>query len=708
MLSPAAAQVMTMIAARRPLAEVLAAVVQGVETAHPSRLCSILLLSDDRLFLGAAPSLPVTYNAAIDGTAVGPDVGSCGSAVFLGRRIIVADIETDPRWSDFKHLALEAKLRSCWSEPVRDADGHILGAFAMYGRAPGSPDSAEIETIVQAAHLAAIAIQCARSDETLTASEANAQRARQEAEAHSHRLHVALKVASAAVVEVDYEHETVWSSPRFAEICGRDLTYMEARLAVWPFVHPQDGSAIEVAVNNWLQGAAPEALEARVRLADGREKWVSIYTEIIKGADGRWRKTIALILDIDERKRQELALIDAERAALAAAETKSLFLANMSHEIRTPLNGVLAMAQLISCGALDPGQRDKLDIVLQSGRTLLHLINDILDFSKIDAGKLELERAVFDLDSVIRSAVATFMELADQKGVQLTLSIAPGAQGLRKGDAARLRQILSNFISNALKFTSHGRVTVQVRGEGEGGRDGLTLSVHDTGVGIAPEKMPLLFQRFSQIDASTTRQYGGTGLGLAICGELAQMMGGRAWAESTLGEGSTFHATLALPWCGDPGAAIAPTLEPQLRLGDGGRPPRRVLAAEDNLTNQLVLRATMPLFGLDLTIVSNGREAVETWRGGHFDLILMDVQMPVMDGCEATRAIRAEERAKGLRKTPIIALSANAFQHQVEEYLAAGMDGHIAKPIELANAQETLQRVLMRSEEPDALSLAAD
>jgi PAS domain S-box-containing protein len=703
MLTAASSRVMTMIATRRPLPEVLSAIVREVEAAHPDVLGSILLLSERRLRTGAAPSLPDDYCAAVDGVEIGPAVGSCGSAAYLGKRVIVSDIATDPRWEDFRDAALSAGLRSCWSEPFRDADGGVLGTFAMYRTRPGSPHRREMATIGQAAHLASVALQRSRSEEALTASEADAQRARTEAEAHTHRLKVALKAAGAAVVEVDYEGHAVWTSPEFAAICGCELPYSQARKAVWPFVHPDDAPPIEAAVAQWLRGTTPEPLEVRALLPDGQERWVSICTEIVKGPDARWRKTISLILDIDQRKRQELALVEAEKAALAAAETKSLFLANMSHEIRTPLNGVLVMAQLMGRGQLDARQREKLEVILQSGRSLLELINDILDFSKIDAGKLDIERVEFDPESVIRGAVASFAEVADQKGLRLDVAIAPDAQGLRIGDPTRLRQIVGNFISNALKFTARGGVTVSATGEGEAGRAGLTLSVRDTGVGIPPEKMPLLFQRFSQLDPSTTRQFGGTGLGLAICGELAQRMGGRTWAESEPGVGSTFSATLALPWCGEvrsPDGQDAGA--PETHFTDEDQRQLRVLAAEDNPTNQLVLRTILDVFGLDLTVASNGLEAVEAWRGGGFDLILMDVQMPVMDGRAATRAIRAEEAAKGLPRTPIVALSANAFQHQIDEYLAAGMDAHVAKPIELPNLQRTLQQVLFGDAEDDA------
>ena len=708
MRAAASTRVMTLIAKGSALPVSLAAIVQEVEAAHPDILGSILILKDGRLFAGAAPSLPAFYSEAIDGAAIGPEAGSCGTAAYLGERVIVEDVEVDPRWANYKDLAALAGLRSCWSEPIRDAASRVLGTFAMYRRCPGSPDGGEIASIAEAAHLAAIAIQRTQSEEALTASEARAQQARREAEAHTDRLNVALRAAKAVVVEVDYEEKAVWTSPEFAAVCGQDMTYEEASRAVWPFVHPDDASIIQAAVRGWLAGLAPEALEVRLVTPDGAERWISIFTEIMKSTEGRWRKTIGLILDIDQRKRQELALMEAEKAALAAAETKSLFLANMSHEIRTPLNGVLGMAQLMAHGALDPRQREKLDIILQSGRGLLHLINDILDFSKIEAGKFELECAEFDPEQVLRSTVASFADAADQKGLWLDLHFAENAHGMRTGDAARLRQIASNFISNALKFTASGGVSIAVRGEGQAGREGLTVSVRDTGIGIPREKTQLLFERFSQVDTSTTRQFGGTGLGLAICRQLAHLMGGRVWAESEAGAGSTFNVTLALPWCGD--AVVRPPSSSdagEADVADGRQPRWRILAAEDNTTNQIVLRTIMEVFGLDLTLVANGREAVKAWRAGGFDLILMDVQMPVMDGIEATRVIRAAEFAEGLPRTPIIALSANAFRHQIDGYLASGMDAHVGKPIELASLQETLNDVLAPPDTPSATLEAA-
>jgi two-component system, sensor histidine kinase len=346
------------------------------------------------------------------------------------------------------------------------------------------------------------------------------------------------------------------------------------------------------------------------------------------------------------------------------------------------------MAQVMARDELASHQRERLNVVRESGEELLHIINDILDFSKIDAGKLELESIAFDPAAVLNSAVASFAAIAERKNLRVRLHIDDSAKGMRLGDPARLRQILNNYVSNALKFTAEGGIEISVRGEGKQGRKGLTIAVQDSGGGIAPDKMPLLFQKFSQVDASTTRQFGGTGLGLAICRELAGLMGGRVWAESTPGAGSTFYVTLALAYAGE-ASPDQPVQARNENLADAAT--LRILAAEDNSTNQLVLSTIMQVMGFDLTLVGNGREAVEAWRTGAFDIILMDVQMPEMDGVEATGLIRAAEAAQGLKRTPIIALSANAFSHQVNEYLAAGMDAHVAKPIELPALAEALE-----------------
>jgi len=384
-------------------------------------------------------------------------------------------------------------------------------------------------------------------------------------------------------------------------------------------------------------------------------------------------------------------LAKARDAAEAGSEAKSAFLATMSHEIRTPLNGVLGMAQAMAKDGLSPVQRDRLSVIQQSGEALLAILNDILDLSKIEAGKLELEEIEFDLGDVVRGAHQTFTALANEKGLSFGLDIE-AARGVYRGDPARLRQILYNLMSNALKFTRTGEICVT----GRFAEEGLVFEVRDTGIGIGPEGLAKLFGAFQQVDASTTRQFGGTGLGLSICRQLAELMGGRIDVESEVGRGSRFIVTLPLTRVGPERRGPAPlavedaTLELDLR----------VLAAEDNSINRLVLQTLLHQIGVEPVMVEDGQAAIDAWKGADWDVILMDIQMPHIDGLSAARTIRDLERRSGRPRTSILALTANAMPHQLATYLAGGMDGHIAKPIQAARLFEALQAVLDAKEDP--------
>ena len=373
-------------------------------------------------------------------------------------------------------------------------------------------------------------------------------------------------------------------------------------------------------------------------------------------------------------QRSALALQEAVEAAEAGNRAKSAFLATVSHEIRTPLNGVLGMVQAMQRNPLPSEQRERLQLIGQSGDSLLTILNDILDFSKIEAGKLELEDAPFDLAALARGAQETFGPLADAKGLRLALEVDRQAQGFFRGDANRIRQVLHNLISNAVKFTEAGSIDVRV-GLTEAG---VRFSVTDTGIGMGSGEIEQLFDKFVQADSSTTRRFGGTGLGLSICRELCRAMGGEITAMNEPGGGSRFTVDLPLALAG---SAVPETAQAPMQTPDFSERPLRVLAAEDNRVNQIVLRTLLGQAGIAPVIVGNGEEAVAAWEGAEWDLILMDLQMPILDGSGATRQIRRREAETGRPATPIIALTANAMSHQVETYFAAGMNGFVAKPI---------------------------
>ena len=325
------------------------------------------------------------------------------------------------------------------------------------------------------------------------------------------------------------------------------------------------------------------------------------------------------------------------------------------------------------------------------------------DLSKIEAGKLTLLVEGFDLGSAVAPARESFRVLADQKGLSFEWKVTEAASGGWRGDADRLRQIVGNLLANAVKFTHAGGVSAVFDVNSATG--GLRLTVRDSGVGIAIEKQTGLFEKFVQADNSATRRFGGTGLGLAICRELTQMMGGTISVESLEGQGSTFVVDLPL----ERGEARIPAAVAETQIDEEQEGALRLLAAEDNPTNQQVLAAVMGSLGIEVEIVADGRQAFEAWRDGAYDLILMDIQMPVMDGIDSARAIRAAELESGRTRTPIVALTANALSHQVEEYLAAGMDGHVAKPIEIAKLYDAISRALndaAQAASPSSLALA--
>ena len=396
----------------------------------------------------------------------------------------------------------------------------------------------------------------------------------------------------------------------------------------------------------------------------------------------------------DSDLRRTLAqLVEAKDTAEAANTAKSQFLANMSHEIRTPLNGVITMAEIMAAGDLSAPQRQKLDVVRNSSAALLLILNDLLDLSKIEAGHVELLIEDQDLSGLLREMHDSYSPMLRQKGLEPILSLTAELDGQWRFDAYRLRQVISNLMSNALKFTAQGAITlggqVDWRSKGEAA---VTLTVSDTGIGIPSEKIDRLFEKFVQVDGSTTRQYGGTGLGLAICRELISMMGGKIWIESIEGAGSTFF--VRLPLTRSLSASLPkPTATPISAAPAHQHPRLKILAAEDVRANQMVLQAALEHRNIDLTLVDNGAQALEAFGVERFDLILMDIQMPVMDGLAATRAIRNKERLSGLTPTPIIALSANAMDYQIASYREAGCDDYIAKPIDLARLASAIDRL---------------
>jgi signal transduction histidine kinase/ActR/RegA family two-component response regulator len=424
-------------------------------------------------------------------------------------------------------------------------------------------------------------------------------------------------------------------------------------------------------------------------------QWVQMFVAVVfmtslpaAGALANLRRTRRLLARRTEIARQ------ARRRADEAAVAKTRFLANMSHEIRTPLNGVIGLADALGRTGLLPGQREMIDMIQNSGRALNGILSDVLDLARADAGGLSLTPEPFDAGDAVSAASYLFESIAQKKNVGFEVDFNLSYRGPMVGDALRIRQILSNLISNAVKFTEQGKVRVEAtfdRNPRNPAQADLTVAVSDTGPGFDETVKARLFRRFEQADNSVARRFGGTGLGLAISRELAEMMGGRIDCESEPGHGTTFTLRLTLPIA--PGRMIGAAPEPEAPDVLTGERRQQVLLAEDHPVNQRVIQAILG-DSVDLVIVGDGQAAVDAYSGCAFDLILMDTHMPVMDGLTAMRAIRALEANRNRPRTPIISLTADAMPHQVQEALAAGADRHLPKPITAASLMGCLSAVL--------------
>ena len=510
-----------------------------------------------------------------------------------------------------------------------------------------------------------------------------AQRALMASEARFRGLAAAAPVG---IFQADAEGACLYVNDRWCEIAGMDAT--EALGRGWlRAVHPADRARVREAWATAVEGGRPFALRYRFARPDGSEAWVMGSAVASHGAGGEVDGHIGTITDITESHEQALALERAKSEAEAAARAKSLFLANMSHEIRTPLNAVIGMTTLLLDTPMSEDQRDFARTIRASGENLLEIINDILDYSKADVGKLEIEQRAFDLRSCIEESLDLVTPRALEMGLNLAYLIEDGTPEALVGDPARLRQILVNLLSNAVKFTHQGEVFVHAEARSVSDDEVcIAFQVRDTGIGIAADQLPRLFQSFTQVDASTTRKYGGTGLGLAISKRLAELMGGDVEVSSQPGHGSVFGFTVRV--------RRAPTAEPAdfLQRNAPALAGKRILIVDDNLTNRRILTRLVLLWGMLPATLPSALEAIDRVRHGeHFDIALVDMSMPGVDGLDLTQEIR---RRRSNEQLPIVMLTSLGQRQILQAGHADGLTACLSKPIKAAQLYSTLVAVL--------------
>jgi signal transduction histidine kinase/ActR/RegA family two-component response regulator len=442
----------------------------------------------------------------------------------------------------------------------------------------------------------------------------------------------------------------------------------------------------------------PESDDRVSRSRYNREKRARQEAERLLDDKSRelWEVNQRILSQAEDLERTVEARTEALRHATELAEAnnqaKTIFLASMSHEIRTPLNGVLGMAEALSDTQLTADQRDMVSTIVNSGSTLLSVLNDILDISKVEAGQLDIECIPVDVMALAQGTKELYALKAQEKGLVLDLEVTAPARCWVESDPTRLRQVAGNLISNAIKFTAKGSVKVCIDMQKIGPKLNLIIEVADTGQGISPDQMRDLFKPFQQLDSSVTRKFGGTGLGLSISQQICELMNGSISVESRVGVGTVFTALVKVKKAEAVHAETSQSVDAARAVLDSR--VWRILVAEDNRTNQLVLTKLLKDIDLDLQIVADGQCAVSTYQTGSFDLILMDINMPKMGGIEAARKIRSYEQDSGSSNVAIIALTANSMKHQIDEYLSAGMSGHLAKPLRKADLIQALASAL--------------
>ncbi|SFL12266.1 ATP-binding protein [Lysobacter sp. cf310] len=590
-----------------------------------------------------------------------------------------------------------------------------------YTAVPKHEPSGELATVMQA--FMEMRRDVLGFENELTGQLIRNERTRAELERREQFQRSLLDAAQTAIVAVDARGQFSLVNPFAEQLLGWHATDLLARERLHALFEPKALQTLAYELGDRLgrpvladwtalrELARMRAAPREMMLRHRNGTWVPALVAVsaMSEPDGGDGGLLLVAADLSAIRRLERELRASEARAQEASRAKSSFLAAMSHEIRTPMIGVTGMLEVLAHSRLDPDQRRALNVIQQSSASLLQIIGDILDFSKIEAGRLELSPTVVALPALLRSTVANYAGAASSKGLNLLCEIDPRVGPAHRADGLRLRQVIGNFLSNALKFTAEGLVQAALEWQSSAKdadgtvRDTLCFRVTDTGIGVGEEQQRHLFQPFSQAEGDTTRRYGGTGLGLAICRRLAELMGGEVSMESRPGLGTSMRLVVSLarapeselpaePDGSEPPATIAPRPMPSLEQAERER--SLVLLADDHPTNRMVIARQLALAGYASESAEDGLQALERWRSGRYALLLSDVHMPGLDGYALARAIREQERSEGLTHTPIVALTASALKGEAERCLAAGMDDYLSKPVSVPQLATCLQRWL--------------
>jgi len=657
-------------------------------------IAAISLIDDDRQWFKATVGL--------DAQETPRDAAFCAHAILAPDLFVVPDARADERFQDNPFVTDDPSIRFYAGAPLLTPEGFALGSLCVIDQTPRTLTPEQAQALEALGRQVMGQLQLRRQVAALQKAE-QARREAQDALARQQEFTQAvLEHMSDGIVACDPAGTLTLFNRATREFHGLPAAPIPPEQWAAHFdLYQADGltpmPTEEIPLFRALHGQPVQQVEMVIAPRHGPRRTMLSDGRAFFDAAGRKLGAVVVMHDITEQKRVETHLRLARDQALASTQAKSEFLANMSHEIRTPMNGVIGMTDLLLETDLAEEQRDHALTIKRSGEALLTIINDILDFSKVESGKMTLEQAPFDLRALMAEVAVLLRPRAFGQGITLDCSFPPDLPARFLGDPVRLRQVLMNLTGNAVKFTPQGGVHLTVEGHSGGGPDvALTLTVRDTGIGIPPARQAAIFESFTQADGSTTREYGGTGLGLTISRHLVELMGGRISVESEAGEGSLFTVSLSLPRCDGMDARTAPDPSGQGKLG------LRVLLAEDNPTNMKLARRLLERWGCAVDAVGDGQEAARAALCARYDVVLMDIQMPVMDGLAAAAAVRAAEQGTG-RRVPIIAMTANAVQGDRECCLGAGMSDYVSKPIRAADLHAKLAALGRVSPGPDSV-----